>query len=48
MPPVAAAPQDKPSPAQVRAALLPWVIVCVILLVWGSGWFKNAVNPIFT
>ncbi len=38
----------KPTPDQVRAALLPWVIVCVILLVWGSGWFKSAVNPIFT
>ena len=37
-----------PTRAQLRAALLPWVIVCVILLVWGSGWFKNAVNPIFT
>jgi lactate permease len=38
----------RPTPAQVRAALLPWVIVCAILLIWGSGWFKAAVNPVFT
>lgn len=48
MPPPKPASLTKPTPAQVRAALLPWVIVCVILLVWGSGWFKNVVNPIFT
>ena len=29
-------------------SLLPWIIVCVILLIWGTGWFKNLVNPIFT
>src|SRR5947208_3826421 len=34
--------------AQVWRALTPWIIVCVILLVWGTGWFKAAVNPIFT
>jgi lactate permease len=28
--------------------LLPWIIVCAVLLVWGTGWFKAAVNPIFT
>ena len=27
---------------------MPWIIVCVILLVWGTGWFKGLVNPIFT
>ena len=25
-----------------------WIIVCVVLLIWGTGWFKTAVNPIFT
>ena len=29
-------------------SLLPWIIVCVILLIWGTGWFKSLVNPIFT
>src|SRR5262245_53214011 len=38
----------KPTQAQVWKALTPWIIVCVILLVWGTGWFKAAVNPIFT
>jgi lactate permease len=28
--------------------LVPWIIVCVVLLIWGTGWFKAAVNPIFT
>jgi lactate permease len=33
---------------EIWRSLLPWIIVCVILLVWGSGWFKSLVNPIFT
>lgn len=41
-PPAATA---KPSSSQVWMALTPWIIVCIILLVWGTGWFKNAVNP---
>ncbi|UTD27298.1 L-lactate permease [Bradyrhizobium sp. WD16] len=36
------------SSAEFWSALTPWIIVCVVLLIWGSGWFKNAVNPIFT
>ncbi len=48
MPPVAAAPTTRATPAAIRASLTPWVIVCVILLIWGTGWFKAAVNPIFT
>jgi len=36
------------SNAQVWAALIPWIIVCAVLLVWGTGWFKALVNPIFT
>jgi len=32
----------------VLRSLLPWIIVCVILLVWGTGWFKGNVNPIFS
>ncbi len=36
------------SQGEVWAAFLPWIIVCVILLVWGAGWFKAIVNPIAT
>jgi len=38
----------KLSQAEVWSSILPWVIVCAVLLIWGTGWFKNAVNPIFT
>src|SRR5438552_3031000 len=38
----------KPSRAQVWASLLPWIIVCVLLLVWGTNWFKGLVNPFAT
>jgi lactate permease len=48
MPPPAAAKTEAPTGAAVWRSLLPWIIVCVILLVWGTGWFKNVVNPIFT
>jgi lactate permease len=34
--------------AEVWSSVLPWIIVCVVLLVWGTGWFKALVNPIFT
>ena len=33
---------------QVWSALLPWIIVCIVMLIWGTGWFKSVVNPIFT
>jgi lactate permease len=46
--PKAASAEVKPTRAEVWKALTPWIIVCVILLVWGTGWFKAAVNPIFT
>ena len=36
------------TPGELLTALLPWIILCVILLIWGTGWFKTAVNPIFT
>ena len=39
---------DTLSSAAVLRSLLPWIIVCVILLIWGTGWFKSLVNPIFT
>ncbi|WP_029354646.1 L-lactate permease [Bosea sp. 117] len=48
MPPRVEAPVVKPTSSEVWGALLPWIIVCVILLVWGTDWFKKLVNPIFT
>src|SRR5438477_455102 len=38
-PPKAADP--KPSTEQVWWALLPWIIVCIVLLLWGTNFFKN-------
>jgi lactate permease len=48
---VPSAPATQPpvqTSAVVLRSLLPWIIVCVMLLVWGTGWFKSLVNPIFT
>ena len=42
------APGPKPSNAEVWAAFLPWIIVCAILLIWGTGAFKALVNPFAT
>src|SRR5581483_11674518 len=30
------------------SALLPWIVVCILMLIWGSGWFKTWANSIFT
>jgi lactate permease len=46
--PVSAANPPKPTRPEVWAALLPWIIVCIILLVWGTNWFKAIVNPFAT
>ncbi|WP_201831269.1 L-lactate permease [Microvirga zambiensis] len=29
-------------------AWVPWIILSVIVAIWGTGWFKALVNPIFT
>ncbi|WP_445502101.1 L-lactate permease [Microvirga sp. G4-2] len=29
-------------------AWVPWIILSVIVAIWGTGWFKSLVNPIFT
>jgi lactate permease len=42
------APVPEPTREQVWWSLMPWIIVCVVLLIWGTGWFKALVNPIFT
>jgi len=39
---------SKSTAGQVWMSLLPWIIVCVILLVWGTNWFKGLVNPVAT
>jgi lactate permease len=46
----AAKPLDtaKLSQAQLWSALLPWIIVCIVMLIWGNGAFKAWANSIFT
>lgn len=44
MPPVKQSKQ-KPTQAEVWASLLPWIIVCAVVLLWGTNWFKGIVNP---
>ncbi|BAM92279.1 glycolate permease, LctP family [Bradyrhizobium oligotrophicum S58] len=46
----AAKPLDRTplTQAELWGALLPWIIVCVIMLIWGNGAFKTWANSIFT
>ncbi|HEY7842524.1 MAG TPA: L-lactate permease [Bradyrhizobium sp.] len=46
----AAKPLDKTplTQAEFWTALLPWIIVCVVMLIWGNGAFKTWANSIFT
>jgi lactate permease len=46
--PPAAPPVEQPTTAQVWFSLMPWIIVCTVLLIWGTGWFKAQVNPYAT
>jgi len=49
MKPIAvAASKAQPTTEQVWLSLMPWIIVCAVLLVWGTGWFKSIVNPFAT
>ncbi len=32
---------------ELWSALLPWIIVCIVMLIWGNGAFKNWANSIF-
>src|ERR1700710_2038450 len=34
--------------AQLWSALMPWIIVCIVMLIWGNGAFKTWANSIFT
>ncbi len=38
---------EKVTPAEMWRGIMPWLIVCVILLVWGSDWFRVPINKIF-
>jgi lactate permease len=42
-------PMDKKplTQAQLWGALLPWIIVCAVMLIWGTGLFKSWANAIF-
>ncbi|CCD95156.1 glycolate permease (LctP family) [Bradyrhizobium sp. ORS 375] len=46
----AAKPLDRTplTQSELWGALLPWIIVCVIMLIWGNGAFKSWANSIFT
>src|SRR5438552_167593 len=46
MPPPRASGQE-PTRREVWWALVPWIIVCAILVVWGTGWFQALVHPVF-
>jgi lactate permease len=41
-------PAARPTTAEVWMAVLPWIIVCVVLLIWGTDRFKKLVNPFAT
>lgn len=42
-------PMDKTplTQSELLSALLPWIIVCVVMLIWGNGAFKTWANSIF-
>jgi lactate permease len=48
MPPAKLIDQTPLTSGELLTALVPWIILCAILLIWGTGWFKAQVNPIFT
>jgi lactate permease len=48
MPPAKVIDPTPLTSAELVTSLLPWIILCAILLIWGTDWFKAAVNPIFT
>ncbi|HVM77478.1 MAG TPA: L-lactate permease [Stellaceae bacterium] len=48
MPKQPAAAARKPTAGEVWWSLIPWIIVCAVLLIWGTNWFKALVNPYAT
>jgi lactate permease len=47
MPPPAP-PGPQASREEIAWAWAPWIILSVVVAIWGTGWFKGIVNPIFT
>jgi lactate permease len=47
MPPPAA-PKAQASREQIIWSWVPWVVLSIVVAIWGTGWFKSLVNPIFT
>jgi lactate permease len=47
MQPVKTMDTTKLTSPQLWRALLPWIIVCVVMLIWGNGEFKNWANKYF-
>jgi lactate permease len=45
--PIAAGSASVATSRQVLAAWVPWIILCLCVLVWGTPWWKSLVNPIF-
>ncbi|SPP92243.1 MULTISPECIES: L-lactate permease [Bradyrhizobium] len=45
-----ATPLDKTplTQSELWSALLPWIIVCIVMLIWGNGAFKTWANSVFT
>src|ERR1017187_5905527 len=40
-------PGPKASREKIAWAWTPWLILSVVVAIWGTGWFKAMVNPIF-
>ena len=47
MQPVKKMDTTKLTSAQLWGALMPWIIVCIVMLIWGNGAFKTWANSIF-
>jgi lactate permease len=47
MQPVKAMDKTPLTQSQLWGALLPWIIVCIVMLIWGNGAFKSWANSIF-
>src|SRR3954470_3872757 len=44
MPPPAA-PQAQATREQIIWSWVPWVVLSLVVAIWGTGWFKSLVNP---
>jgi lactate permease len=40
-------PDEQPSMGKLMLAWSPWVILCVVLTLWGQSWFKDWLNSLF-